>query len=397
MSCGKENYSPCSQGCEKKTKCTCECTKSYPKEICNECVNQEGITFDGICNSADFPVDVTTWVDLTVVGTAVVPSEKPSIEDVDKIGVKVEILSRKVIVTPDSEDTPNFEGKKVTGKKLIVQGLVCLKISYVSLTPEQSVHSFHSAIPFSTFIVLPNDANAKCGYDISACVEEVCVRRICERSVELTAAIFLKTEELRSLSSDTDMNDITDASGINCRGLDKCPTNECFTDNPDIKGVCDPLTLETLIVPTDREWTEISVPELLNIPALKPDIYQIASVNSRIEIMCQDVIKTPTAVANSEGTILTGYKLLVHALLRQRITYISTKNCGAVHSAHYDVPITAYIVLDGDEEVTNLTRKYRIKACIEDVYACPLNERQIFKSTTLFFKATPIELCSKED
>ncbi|SFC66434.1 DUF3794 domain-containing protein [Clostridium uliginosum] len=384
----------CNDGCNKESSCSCGCTEEVPQQHCDDCINEESIEFSGICDPSEFEVNTKFWTDISTIGTVAVPKEKPSIEEIDKIGVTVEILKKKTIVTPKGPDglITNYEGKSSTGKKLVVEGLICLSISYVSLTKEQRVHSFHGQIPFSTFIVLPASVCLDYDYLISNCVQEVCVKRVCDRTIDFCVDLLLKATPIV-----TDCNkNLLDESGLECTsttGFKSCSKKDCFTDNPDIKGICDSEKLIQLLQDKGKEWTEISVPELLTIPKLKPDIYQILSVNSRVEIMCQKVIATPdTTVTNYEGLTLTGFKLLVHALLRQRITYISTSECGSVHSAHYDMPISAYIVLDGD--TTNFTDKFKIKACIEDVFACPLNERQIFKNTTLFIKAEPIEVCS---
>ncbi|NFO11628.1 DUF3794 domain-containing protein [Clostridium botulinum] len=383
----------CNQGCNKQSACTCNCSDEVLQH-CNDCINEESIEFSGICEPDEFEMNTDYWTDICTVGTVVVPEEKPSIEEIDKISATVEILKKKTIITPKGPNGSviNNEGKNSTGKKLVVEGLICLSISYVSLTKEQRVHSFHGQIPFSTFIVLPASACVDYDYLINYCLEEIKVKKVCDRTVDLSIDLLIKATPIVTTCNKS----LLDSSGLECTtnvGIENCTKQQCFTDNPDIKGICDSEKVIQLLEDESKEWTELSIPELLTIPQEKPDIYQILSVNSRVEIMCQKVIATPdTAVANYEGNTLTGYKLLVHALLRQRITYISTSECGSVHSAHYDMPISAYIVLDGKD--TNFTDKYKIKACIEDIYACPLNERQIFKNTTLFIKAEPIESCS---
>lgn len=379
----------CNQGCKKTTGCTCSCNNEV-QEACNECVNQASIAFAGICDDpTGFTLDVNYWKEFDVIGTIAVPMEKPSIEEVDSINSNVQIISKRLITTPDSTQT-NYEGKKSTGKKLVIEGLLCMSVSYVSLTPEQSVHSFHGQIPFSVFIVMPADIDKDYDYYINSCIEDICVKRICERTIEIRACITLKATPFIGGCSDELVNN----SGFGCSGdvgFSRCKESDCFTDNPVITGVCPEKVITELLNdnPDDQRWTEISVPEVLTIPDSKPDILQILTVVSRVEIICQQIIATPETVApNYEGLSLTGFKLLVHGLLKQRITYTSNTECKSVHSAHYDVPICVYIVLP---DVTDFTDKFRIKTCIEDIYACALNNRQIFKNTTLFIKAEEIE------
>lgn len=379
----------CNKGCNKPTSCSCECEEDEMNR-CNDCINQESIDFNIDCDPERFTVGVNTWTELTAVGTVLVPEEKPPIEELDKIDAKVEIIRRKIITTPSGED--NYEGKKITGKKIIIEGLLCLRISYVSLKLNQSVHSFHGEIPFSAFVVVPNTYCEELDTLVQGCIEEICVKRVCERSVDLSTSVFLRVVPIEG--NDCSYQEM-DESGIECAstvGFTKCSQRECFTDNPDIKGECDSEKLASLLPAGCKLWTEVSVPEVLTIPDVKPDIYQIVSINSRVEIMCQQIIETPeTKKKNFAGNTLTGRKLLIHALLRQRITYISTEDCGSLHAAHYDIPISNYIVLP---PTTKFTDRFKIKACIEDIYACALNKRQIFKNTTLFIKASSIENCS---
>lgn len=380
----------CKQGCNKTTACSCACGEDTVKENCNYCVNQESIAFSGVCDVTKFELDNTTWKEFDVMGTIAVPIEKYSIEDVDSINVKVEIISKRVIKTPVGT---NLEGKKVTGYKLIVEGLLCVGVSYVSLTPEQSVHTFHGQVPFSVFLVLPANTDITNDYIIDSCVENICVKKICERTIDIASCVIIKATPIPGGGC---TGNYIDNSGLTCSGnvgFSLCKESDCFTDNPVITGVCPSDEVVKLLVDGGKLWTEISIPEVLTIPGAKPDVLQLLSVVSRVEIMCQKVIETPDngdggVITNYENAQLTGFKLLVHGLLRQRITYTSNSECKSVHSAHYDVPICTYIVLPTGSDFTD---KFEITPCIEDIYACALNNRQIFKNTTLFLKAEKLD------
>ncbi|MEG0133135.1 MAG: DUF3794 domain-containing protein [Clostridium sp.] len=401
--CNKKNANnmPCSGDghmttpCQKELVSSCKCNVTpCSEDNCNYCVNEDSIFFPDIESKvASFQLK-DVWTELSINGSVAVPMQKPSIEQVDSVNATVQILSRRVVVAPAVYDNSgivietvtNEEGKITTGRKLVIEGLICVANSYVSLNKDQSVHSFHGQVPFSAFIVLPKDADVDANYEVYSLIEEICVKQVCDRSINFTFAIILTAEK----TSNTDCSkSYYDNSGIDCMGsIGPCGQSECFTDQPVIKGPCTRIQVENLIKDnTETLWTEISVPELLTIPACKPDVMQILTVTSSVEVMCQKVIITPQAATNYEGLELSGLKLLVHAVLRQRVTYISTTDCKSVHSAHFDVPVSAYIVLPNG---TSPLSKYKIRTCIEDLYACALNERQIFKNTTLFIKAEPI-------
>lgn len=335
------------------------------------------------------------WTEFSINGSISVPVQKLSVEEIDSVNADVQIISQKVVEVPAVYDltthavtdtVTNEEGKITTGRKLIVEGLICVTISYVSLCKDQSVNSFHGQIPFSAYIVLPKDTPLNSNFAVYSLIEEICVKEVCDRKVDFTFAIILTAEKTTVTECGLKAYE---NSGLDCSKPITCTEEvDCFNDQPVIKGICTSVQIENLIKSkTENLWTEISVPELLTIPMCKPNITQILSVASTVNVMCQNTIVTPVAVANYEGEKLTGLKLLIHAILRQRITYVSDKECHAVHAAHFDIPISAYIVLPSTASPLS---KYRIRTCVEDLYACALNTRQIFKNTTIFFKAEPI-------
>ena len=401
--CNKVNPQnvPCSDNFEMTTPCqkelvsACKCSSgASTQQNCVNCVDEGGIFLQDFEEGVETFILKDVWTELTINGVVAVPIQKPSIEQVDSINATVQIISKRVVVTPAVYDNTgvvidtvkNEEGKITTGRKLVIEGLVCTNVSYVSLNRDQSVHSYHGQIPFSAFIVLPEDADITANYEVFAVVEDILVKQVCDRTVNMTAVVILTAEK----TSKTDCyKSYYENSGIDCSStVSSCAQNQCFTEQPVIKGVASTIQVENLITDSQETlWTEVSVPELLTIPICKPDVMQILTVTSNVEVMCQSVITTPTLPTNYEGLQLTGLKLLVHAVLRQRITYISTTDCRSVHSAHFDVPVSVYIVLPNG---TSPLSKYKIRTCIEDLYACALNERQVFKNTTLFVKAEPI-------
>ncbi|CEH36163.1 DUF3794 domain-containing protein [Romboutsia lituseburensis] len=152
---------------------------------------------------------------------------------------------------------------------------------------------------------------------------------------------------------------------------------------------------------TDK-WTEFFLPEIVDIPTQKPDIEGIVEVNSCIEIISQRVIKTPVVtgytssnstpilgenIPNAECTNLTGRKLIIEGILKQKIIYTAAVDEQSLHSAHFDIPFSTFIIIEKD---TPLSQKFRITPYIEDIFACKLSERSVFKNTTIFIKASRI-------
>ena len=160
----------------------------------------------------------------------------------------------------------------------------------------------------------------------------------------------------------------------------------------DINGLCDPTTFDFTVNPY---WTQISIPETLEIPMQKPDIEQINSVNVSAEIIRQKVIITPTSTgANVEGKIVTGRKLIIEGNICQVVSYTARVPDQKVHTAHFAVPFSAYIVIPieiliNGVPVPTLDLNFQVNACIEDVFIKSFSDRQIFKNITLLLQAVP--------
>jgi len=131
-------------------------------------------------------------------------------------------------------------------------------------------------------------------------------------------------------------------------------------------------------------------------------------------------------IPNAEGTCLSGRKLIVIGVLKQKIVYTAEVATQSVHSAHYEIPFTSHIIPyanfenaqyqenisvydpETDSEIfingylqngygypiVELDEEFSIDCCIEDIYVYALDNRTIFKNVTLFLKATPKITCS---
>lgn len=154
---------------------------------------------------------------------------------------------------------------------------------------------------------------------------------------------------------------------------------------------------------TTDKWVEFLVPDTVDIPDEKPEIEEVVSIHSCIEIISQRVIKTPIVtgyttstgevvagenVSNSECTKLTGRKLIIEGILKQKIIYIAAVPEQTLHSASFIIPFSVFIIVDSN---TPLSQSYRIYSYIEDIFVCKLSTRSIFKNTTIFIKA--VALC----
>ena len=116
---------------------------------------------------------------------------------------------------------------------------------------------------------------------------------------------------------------------------------------------------------------------------------------------------------NTEGEILTGRKLIVEGTLKQKVVYTANVDEQSVHSAHFEFPFLAFIIPYANFEgltydptingfyfnpeepiVPNLCENFSVESMVEDIFIYALDDRTIFKNTTLFLYARPAGNCN---
>ena len=127
----------------------------------------------------------------------------------------------------------------------------------------------------------------------------------------------------------------------------------------------------------------MSVEEYLHIPPQKPDIEQINSVVGSIEIAKSIVIETGK-MTSQEGQKLSGYKLIVHGILREIVEYTACNPEQSVHASHYDIPFSTFLVLPENYTVGS---KIEIDGIVEDIYYKKSSCRLFFTNATILVNA----------
>lgn len=130
-------------------------------------------------------------------------------------------------------------------------------------------------------------------------------------------------------------------------------------------------------------FKQMSIESYLPIPITKPDIEGINAVTGTIDIKECHVIQTPTN-HSLENQRLTGYKLIVNGVLNLVIEYTALEETQSVHSAHYSIPFSTFIVLPSDYK---LGSKMDINGVVEDIYYNVIDIRNFFQNTTALINA----------
>lgn len=181
-------------------------------------------------------------------------------------------------------------------------------------------------------------------------------------------------------------------------------TSAGTADLIEVTGLCVPGNVTQVISDTPY-WKQMHISESLQIPAEKPDAEQINSVDVSVTILRAEVIKTPrsydgenAAQPSLEGRLLSGRKLIIEGQLCQKVIYTALEDSQPVHSAHFYVPFSSYIVVPrtivfpregGEDEVDSFDVLFDVNACVEDVAACLTGRRSLLKQVTLLLYAVP--------
>lgn len=86
----------------------------------------------------------------------------------------------------------SYEGKILTGKKLIVNGFLKQFVEYVALNSEQSVHAAEFNIPFSTFIIVPKNFVLNKTVNIQTYIEDIFYQLLDKRTIFKNTTLFLE-------------------------------------------------------------------------------------------------------------------------------------------------------------------------------------------------------------
>lgn len=143
------------------------------------------------------------------------------------------------------------------------------------------------------------------------------------------------------------------------------------------------------ILPKKTEYfKEELVDDVLTIPFKKPNIERVLDVVCVAEIESYKLIETDIG-SSYEGQNLTGQKLVIEVLIKEKVTYVADELSQSAHAAHYEKLKSIFVVLPEMYEnhyICDLIRAHRINITpyIEGVCYRQLDERKIHRCLMLF-------------
>jgi len=399
----------CNCNCNNQTKCGCD----FNIRTVGVC-DVSKLNFDGETRSE------LNWTEISIPEILCIPKVKPEIENIDQVYASLMVNCTKLIETP-------FAFKSYPLCYLTTAVLTEIQ-AIVDLIVDGAVTAIDAAVQ----VII----------DVLNAVIVVLLAQI----PPLTAL----ADELTELVTDIGdaLDDVTDAA--------QALVDVMSLENPPANLVCN--ALNNLIIALRALATLInSVVGVINsiLQQVSPTVAALISaaidgvlgllyltlaeaVQAVIDLI--DVLLIPLLaidcdpgsafeiIGNAEGTCLTGRKLIIEGVLKQKIVYTAELADQSVHSAHFEVPFIAFIIpyasfegLTGPETLTvydaeidsckeiagyrydpaveivpDLNEEFEVKACIEDIYVNALEPKKVFKNVTAFFSAkpSPVVVCN---
>ncbi len=123
----------------------------------------------------------------------------PNIEQITRVTACVEIKNYYVVDTPVSQrnargEILNPSGQTLTGKKLVIEGVVHQSIHYVADNCEQNVMVVDNSYCFGTFVVLPKSATQNSCYTVIPYIEDIIAEAIGPRDITKCVSLFLEVK-----------------------------------------------------------------------------------------------------------------------------------------------------------------------------------------------------------
>lgn len=148
-------------------------------------------TKESFSNTTETIAAQTNFKQLSVNEILSIPNQKPDAEDILNTLIDVTINNTQVIKTTKGT---SIEGQILTGYKLIVEGSLHQKIEYIANEPSQTVHTAEFEVPFSSFIILPENYIEDSPTNVVAYIEDIYVKLLDRRTIFKNITLRLEAE-----------------------------------------------------------------------------------------------------------------------------------------------------------------------------------------------------------
>jgi hypothetical protein len=254
---------------------------------------------------------------VTNLDTLEVRREELRLEEVVGEGTSQIIISQAVTVPEakpparsiiDFVATPRIDRVTVLPGKVVIDGVVLFAIIYEATVATQTVHVFHTEVPFSQFVEIPGVEPGMAATAILTIEHAVFQVSPDGRTITIRAVASLKLRVTQTVIIDV----VTDVSGI-----------------PGLQVTREIIRAETVL---GEGQNQLVIRENLLVPEAKPDVASI--------------IDQVTTITVTQTTILPN-KIIVNGTISLRVIYEARTPAQSVHVAHFTIPFETFVEVPG--------------------------------------------------
>ncbi len=364
------------------------------------------------------------WSEISVPEILPIPYQKPDIETLDQVYVNAVLTSVKLIETPFA-----YKRYSVTATAAQITAVTAL------LTPLTNVATALWPAIYTAPVPPATTPTGLLGVLLYTTIPAAYVTAGLTPTPAVTTAI--DAVNTAAIGVDTAVTALTDAiatvTSILALGTDLTTSLLCSTLKELLK------VIQSLVTAVNALLTALAtlislLPQAVSIIVLTAYNAIVTAINTILTNLTNSITAITDFLAtlitayieiisNEEGTCLTGRKLVIEGFLKQKVVYTANVSSQSVHSAHFTVPFSAFVIpyanFEGltymeNVEVTPgvfknvfayygcdatltlqpiLCEEFSVEVFVEDIFAYALDDRTVFKNTTLFFLAKVSRSC----
>lgn len=306
-----------------------------------------------------------------------IPVHHPEVGQILSVTVKAEIKETQIINTPIAKSN---EGQILSGKKILVRGILFYKLEYVIDNEDQLLYSIEFKELFSDDIVIDDNTDCITPVIVIPYIEDIYIKQISKRNIFISVILLINAVSLPQYLYEKPSND-------NCKSL-----LQRFELSKYRKANIN-----------ERYFAQIITRQRINIPVTKPEIKEISTTIIDPEIISMKVINTMRG-RSREGQNLTGKMIVVALKINQKILYTGDIACQSIHGLeeqqYTNISVAVPEQLEGTD-IETLLRNKRLhpKITVEDVFSMKIDERMIDTSIIVcleFIYIPCYEICYTE-
>ncbi len=257
-----------------------------------------------------------------------VPREKPDVEKVLDVDVKVEVT-----------------GTKLLRNKVIVDGAATITVLYVGMLPDQPVHSLHQTLKFSDFVEVPG---AMPGMDVKV---DVAVESADAEQVKTSHSFRMRADiVLKLTASVVQMRRVRAITGLmNC---------------PNVQGTFTTLRVDSLV---GENSSQVIIKDTFETPDPKPDV--------------QKILQTTVDKVTVDETKVLRDKVIVSGNVDVQIVYVAAETDQSVHAMHRKIPFRTFVEVMGAREDMDVEVKTGVEFVTAGAKGCEITVEVVLKVT----------------